>query len=114
MGTELVPETSVKFRILSRLSAREKLSSVAEKASKLIFTFLLKTTCFFTRLLFMSRNTRVALPEDGVQHTETCRRNVVNIFFYINVYVHLVDVYEELSTTVRETENFKNFHMLPG
>ena len=36
---------------------------------------LLKTTC-------IPSITYQALPKDGVLHTETCRRNVVNILLY--------------------------------
>ena len=38
----------------------------------------------------------VALPEDGVQHTETCRRNVVNIFY---IYMHLLGTLEDFLST---------------
>jgi hypothetical protein len=42
-----------------------------------------------------SSETRVALPEDGAYHTETCKRNVVNILLYTNICVQLVGIFEE-------------------
>jgi hypothetical protein len=42
--------------------------------------------------LWFRAEIRVAHPEEGVEHTETCRRKVVNILLYKCVYVHLVGI----------------------
>ena len=47
-----------------------------------LYSYFCSKPHIVTRLLFMSRNTRVALPLDDVQNTETCKGNVVNILLY--------------------------------
>ena len=45
---------------------------------------------------------RVALPEDGVPDSRISRRNEVN--FYINIYVYLFGISEEVSTRIEGRE----------
>ena len=39
----------------------------------------------FVNSMWFRYQIRLALPEDGVQHTKTCRRNVVNILLYKHI-----------------------------